>query len=429
MLHVRRLVTIDRMLSQAVAIALLPLLACASVQKRGDENSLPVLAHALSETRVRAIDEATQDCIKAEADHSPRRYREIELSWCELASGGWDARDTLTTAVENGAEVGRYDYRWDGLRVKRNAQSQQVEYFLDDKFVLSEHDGSTSAHSMKRRYHYGAQPLAESEVTGASRFTTWLNTDAQGSVTDATQSDGTVRTSRQYDPWGNYRNGTAPGSGDPELGHTGHQFDPETGFLYSQARYRDPELGIFISRDPREPGIRDAPWLHRYAYVRGNPLRYTDPDGTCTANAEGYIDCISDQQAAFNAEWAASARAGREGDYGFALGHGLLGAAQGANVLLGGLAQLPASAWNLLTLASNTVDNTYRAIGASETDVHALHTYLAVENPAVLGAAAEEALSAASSAVRNIAPRLNPGNYRLGKRSPRAESLPNSRWQ
>src|SRR5262249_14846602 len=145
---------------------------------------------------------------------------------------------------------------------------QQVEYVLDDKFVLSEHDGSSLAHSMRRRYHYGTEPLAESEVSGLSRFTTWLGLDAQGSVSDATQSDGTIRTLRQYDAWGNYRNGTAPGSADPKLGYTGHQFDSETGLVYARARYYDSEVGEFLSADPREGPSGEAPWLHRYAYVR-----------------------------------------------------------------------------------------------------------------------------------------------------------------
>jgi RHS repeat-associated protein len=201
----------------------------------------------------------------------------------------WDARNTLAAVLHNGSEVGRYDYRWDGLRVKRNAQSQQVEYVLDDTFVLSEHDGSTSAHSMKRRYHYATQPLAESEVSEASRFTNWLDTDAQGSVTDATQGEGTVRTARQYDAWGNYRNGTAPRSGDPKLGYTGHQFDLETGLVYARARYYDPEIGIFVSRDAREAPVGEAPWLHRYEYVKDNPCRYIDVRGEDPVNPLTYV--------------------------------------------------------------------------------------------------------------------------------------------
>jgi RHS repeat-associated protein len=207
----------------------------------------------------------------------------------------WDVRNTLTAVLEHGAELGRYDYCYTGLRVKRSAQGQQVEYVLDDKFVLSEHDGSVATHSMRRRYHYGSAPLADSEVSGASRFTTWFNLDVQGSVTDATQNDGAVRTARQYDAWGQYRNGTAPAFADPKLGYTGHQFDPESGLIYARARYYDPDLGLFVSADPREAPVGEAPWLHRYAYAKDNPEKYADPDGLedKPAQSQSYAQDIS----------------------------------------------------------------------------------------------------------------------------------------
>jgi len=191
----------------------------------------------------------------------------------------WDARNTLTAILENGSELGRYDYCYSGLRVKRSAQGQQVEYVLDDKFVLSEHDGSSAGHSMKRRYHYGAAPLADSEVSGASRFTTWFSLDAQGSVTDATQSDGAVRSGRQYDAWGQYRSGTAPRPDEPKLGYTGHQYDAESRLVYARARYYDSETGTFLSRDRHESLPIDAPRLNRYVYAANNPLVFIDENG------------------------------------------------------------------------------------------------------------------------------------------------------
>lgn len=215
----------------------------------------------------------------------------------------WDARNTLTAVLDNGAVTSRYDYCYSGLRVKRSAQGQQVEYVLDDKFVLSEQDGSVGTHPMRRRYHYSTQPLAESEVSGASRFTTWLNIEAQGSVTDATQTDGSVRSARQYDAWGQYRNGTAPRADQPKLGYTGHQFDAETGLVYARARYYDPELGLFLSRDPKTAAVQDAPWLHRYLYGRSNPLAFVDKSGEASVRTE--IQRSLDEARAAGDVWSA----------------------------------------------------------------------------------------------------------------------------
>ncbi len=60
---------------------------------------------------------------------------------------------------------------------------------------------------------------------------------------------------------------------------TGQEFDGESGLYYYNARYYNPRLGRFISRDSYLG--QDGSYLsrNRYAYVHNNPLRYTDPSG------------------------------------------------------------------------------------------------------------------------------------------------------
>ena len=50
--------------------------------------------------------------------------------------------------------------------------------------------------------------------------------------------------------------------------------DAETGFVYLPARYYDPAMGQFISRDPLVALTGSA-----YGYVDGNPLNAVDPLG------------------------------------------------------------------------------------------------------------------------------------------------------
>src|SRR5512146_1184278 len=101
---------------------------------------------------------------------------------------------------------------------------------------------------------------------------------------------------RKYDAWGQYRNDTAPLASEPKLGFTGHQYDPETGLVYARARYYDPEMGRFLSRDSYEGSLSEAPSLHRFAYAWMNPLRYWDRSGhaVCPGNDTLTTHCMVD---------------------------------------------------------------------------------------------------------------------------------------
>ncbi len=191
----------------------------------------------------------------------------------------WDVKQTLTKVDDNGIEAGRYDYGADGLRSKRVTALESVEYVLDGMQVLVETDGANSAHPAKRRYHYASSALAVTDISGSTRTTKALHLDALGSPATETTQAGVVAAVRQYDAWGQYRNGTAPGSTDTKFGYTGHQYDVETGLVYARARYYDAEYGRFLSRDSFEGALNSAPSLHRFRYAHGNPLRYTDPSG------------------------------------------------------------------------------------------------------------------------------------------------------
>jgi RHS repeat-associated protein len=59
---------------------------------------------------------------------------------------------------------------------------------------------------------------------------------------------------------------------------TGEQNDPN-GLVYLRARYYDPVIGRFVSRDPW-PGLGVVPqWLNRYVYVLNNSALFVDPYG------------------------------------------------------------------------------------------------------------------------------------------------------
>ena len=63
---------------------------------------------------------------------------------------------------------------------------------------------------------------------------------------------------------------------------TAQRWDNGLGLYDYNARYYDPHIGRFISADTLVPDPAAPQAFNRYAYVLGNPLRYSDPTGHLT---------------------------------------------------------------------------------------------------------------------------------------------------
>jgi RHS repeat-associated protein len=93
---------------------------------------------------------------------------------------------------------------------------------------------------------------------------------------------------------------------------TGKERDSETGQDYFGARYYGANLGRFTTVDPvlaQDQALADPQLWNRYAYVRNNPLRYTDPDGRCiwdVCAAEGTAVYIVGAAAVATTAWLVS---------------------------------------------------------------------------------------------------------------------------
>jgi RHS repeat-associated protein len=107
--------------------------------------------------------------------------------------------------------------------------------------------------------------------------------DSARTVVDA--ATGGIADQYSYDAFG------APGATLPPdtFLFAGQQYDrnalrndfeeQETGLYYLRARYYDPELGRFLTRDPLPGSTLDPQSQNRYAYAGNNPVNRTDPTG------------------------------------------------------------------------------------------------------------------------------------------------------
>ena len=179
---------------------------------------------------------------------------------------GYDHENRLTNSTIGGVN-GVYAYNGDGLRMSRSIGGTAVSYTWDVNLplpvILQDSQGNS--------YVYGLDLISRTDSAGVQEYYLY---DGLGSTTHLADGSGNVMATYGYDVFGGLRSG-APAATDRLF--TGEQNDP-SGLEYLRARYYDPSIGRFLSRDPLPGG-------NRYAYVENNPVNFTDPSGLCVPAA------------------------------------------------------------------------------------------------------------------------------------------------
>jgi RHS repeat-associated protein len=203
----------------------------------------------------------------------------------------WNGRLKEVKQQSGGSWTSVATYTYDGMnrRVTKTVGGSACVYVYDGSHVIEEYCGG----NYSRRYIYGSglDEVVASENAGAGDQYYYM-LDGLGSVRAlASYSAATVVEFYDYSPFGkqyvydsSWTSLTATAHGNA-VGYTGHWLDAESGLWEYRNRYYDPVLGRFLTRDPA--GYRDG--MNLYAYVRNNPLRYTDPDGLMARSAVNWV--------------------------------------------------------------------------------------------------------------------------------------------
>jgi RHS repeat-associated protein len=199
-----------------------------------------------------------------------------------LTSGGktftYDFANRLKSMTE-GAVTVTLAYDADGNRVAKTVNGVTTRYLVDDlnptgyAQVVEE----VTAGAVTRQYTYGLQRISQTQQIANARTPAFYGYDGAGTVRLLTDSTGTVTDTYDYDAWGNPVNTT--GSTPNVYLYRGEQYDSDLSFYYLRARYLNPLMGKFLSKDPAEGVATDPNTLHRYLYASADPVNRTDPAG------------------------------------------------------------------------------------------------------------------------------------------------------
>ena len=182
----------------------------------------------------------------------------------------WDTGGHVT-GLTNGAGTASYTYNGDGVRVGRTTAGVTTQYLQDLAGDLPEVLTETSSGATSR-YVRGLGLIAQ---VGA--MVNYYHSDAVGSVRAISDAAGQATATYAYEAFGAVRGQT--GSVSNAYGFTGQQLDPEAGLVFLRARYYDPTVGRFLSRDPLPGHPGRSLSINRYLYTADNPVNQSDASG------------------------------------------------------------------------------------------------------------------------------------------------------
>jgi RHS repeat-associated protein len=160
----------------------------------------------------------------------------------------------------------RLAYNGDGVRTSKTVAGDTTEYTLDLMATLPAVISDTEA-----VYLYGLDVIAQQQ---AERL--YYVHDGLGSVRQLVHTTGQIETNYTYDPFGVPLVG---GEVYNPYQYTGEAWDAGLELLYLRARYYQPGVGRFITKDPWPGNVRQPGSLNAYVYSLNNAVSSVDRTG------------------------------------------------------------------------------------------------------------------------------------------------------
>ena len=212
----------------------------------------------------------------------------------------YDATNRLSEFYKNGELRASYDYDSGGMRIRKRFKKSEDDGTKSVRFLHDVHARLVSetrrredrgAFSARDTVWLGATPLVQVDRRVRRDGTTrraevlYLQTDHNGAVRWARDNDARMVWSWEgADAFGGKLSGESAIDRDPDgdgkrvripLRFPGQYHDRESGLYHNNNRDYDPQVARYVQSDPI--GLDGG--INRYAYVKGDPVNYVDPNG------------------------------------------------------------------------------------------------------------------------------------------------------
>ena len=191
-----------------------------------------------------------------------------------LQTNTYDGLNELI-GVQNGEMTASYTYGYDGLRRTKTVNGKTTTHVYDGQELMV--DIGKSVYEADVYVRGTGLISSRAFYNGMTSDETYYLQNAHGDVVNLTSETGDKTKTYRYDAFGVEKNSDE--NDENPFRFSGEYFDKETGTIYLRARYYDPEIGRFISRDTVTGTANDPLSLNLYTYCRNNPIPLNDPDG------------------------------------------------------------------------------------------------------------------------------------------------------
>ena len=183
----------------------------------------------------------------------------------------YNALNQLTETLTKNYKVS-FTYDAEGLRTGKTVNGEKTVYVWDGDQVVME---LSKGGAVQKRYIRGNDLVYADK--GENTEKTYYVTDMHGNVVQLLDESGNVTKTYEYDSFGNE---VKPEKKDENpYRYCGEYYDKETKEVYLRARYYEPSVGRFITRDTYT-GESDEPLsLHLYTYCENDGVNAWDPSG------------------------------------------------------------------------------------------------------------------------------------------------------